>query len=73
MDFVHILRYSEEESEPSSPRPHPHRHTIFNFFFFKSLLEARVIYMQDRPGNPAGLLELAMNRNRGIVSRPLDG
>lgn len=70
-DFVRILRYSEEESEPSSPPPPPTHY--FFFFFNKSLLEARVIYMQDRPGNPAGLLELAMNRNRGIVSRPLDG
>lgn len=72
-DFAHILRYSKEESEPSSPHPHPHLHTIFKLKKKKSLLEARVIYMQDRPGNPAGLLELAMNRNRGIVSRPLDG
>jgi hypothetical protein len=28
-DFAHILRYSKEESEPSSPHPHPHLHTIF--------------------------------------------
>lgn len=46
-------------------------------FFFKQQKKipagARVIYMPNRPGNPAGLLELAMNQNRGIVSRPLAG
>lgn len=61
--FYNILRYSERRSQ---------RAFIFNKKK-KSLLEARVIYMPNRPGNPAGLRELAMNRNRGIVSRPLAG
>lgn len=65
LEYIKIFR----EEEPDIPHP---------FFFFlgttkKSLLEARVIYKPNRPGNPAGLLELATNRNRGIVSRPLAG
>lgn len=59
--FHNILRYSERRSQ--------------GFFLLKkkSLLEARVLCMPNRPGNPAGLLELAMNRIRGIVSKPLAG
>lgn len=61
--FYNILRDSEKR-----------RQSFFGLTTKKeSLLEARVIYMPNRPGNPAGLLELAMNPNKGLVSRPLAG
>lgn len=71
-DVLEYIKIFTGKARAIQPPPMP-AHTLFLNKKKKSPLEARVIYMPNRPGNPAGLLGLAMNRNRGIVSRPLAG